>query len=351
MTPSRPPARRAAALGAALGAALCLAGPAAAQQNFTIPETPALVFLDANAASIARPTTARDLAVALANGIDPAGRVQQGVALDVTPWLLRPQGVTNAAYRTRRGVFVLANTQLSLGTVRPEGDTSSMQVAASLKTTLVDRSDPLASGDFVSRVRARTDGACRDLVTPEGRPDVEARLTCYDRAVDAVRGEWLDDDGHWNDLNVSAALAVGGVFPGSTIDRLRYDRWAGWVTAGLPLGRRTGQVLVHGRFDAARDGLPALGPTWTLGVRALAGGSRVNGFVEVLRSSTGDAPDPSRGAWSGGVELLTGERLWLSVGFGSTFATLGEDRGVLRTGLRWNMGDEPRFLEALTPAR
>lgn len=347
MTPTRP---RAAARAALAALALLAAAPAAAQQNFTIPETPAFAFLGANPASIARPTTARDLAVALANGIDSTGRVQQGVAVDLTPWLLWPQSVTNAAYRRRRGVFVLANTQLSVGTVRPQGDTSSMHVGASLKTTLLDRSDPLASDDYVARLRAVTDERCRELTTPEGRPDVDARLACYDRAVDAVRREWLDDDGHWNDLNVSAALAVGGVFPESTIDRLRYDRWAGWLTAGLPLGARAGQVLLHGRFDADRDDV-GTGPTWTAGVRALAGSSRVNGFVEVLRSSTRDAPDASRGEWSGGVELLAMDRVWLAVGFGSTFSTLGADRGVLRTGLRWNMGDEPRFLEALRPAR
>lgn len=344
-----PTSARLARAGALAALALLAAAPAGAQQGFTIPEAPALAFLGANPGAIARPTTARDLAVALANGIDSTGRVQQGVAVDLTPWLLWPQAVTNAAYRSRRGVFVLANTQLSVGTVRPQGDTSAMHVAASLRTTLLDRGDPLASDDFVARLRERSE-ACRDLVTAEGRPDTEARLACYDRAVDAVRREWLDDDGHWNDLNVSAALAVGGVFPESTIDRLRYDRWAGWVTAGLPLGARTGQVLLHGRFDSERDDV-GTGPTWTAGVRALAGGSRVNGFVEVLRSSTRDAPDASRGEWSGGVELLAMDRVWLSVGFGSTFSTLGEDRGVLRTGLRWNMGDEPRFLEALRPAR
>jgi hypothetical protein len=350
-TPPTPQTPRTAALAAL---ALLLAAPAAAQQSFTIPETPAFAFLGANPATIARPTTARDLAVALANGVDSTGRARQGVAVDLTPWLLWPQAVTNEAYRTRRGVFVLANTQLSLGTVRPEGDTSAMLAAVSVKTSLVDRGDPLASAEFVRRVREVTDGACRDLVDAEtGRPDVEARLACYDRAVDTVRTAWLEDDGHWNDLVVSAAVAVGGVFPESAVNRLRYDRWAGWLTAGLPLGARTGQLLVHGRFDgpsSARDAASA-GATWTLGVRALAGTSRVNGFVELLRSSTRDAPDPSRGEWSGGVELLTGERLWLSVGFGSTFSTIGDDRAVLRTGLRWNMGDEPRFLEALAPGR
>lgn len=350
MMPARPRPRRAALPTAAAlaAAALLAASPAAAQQNFTIPEAPAFVFLGAGPGDIARPTTARDLAVALANGIDSTGRVQQGVAVDLTPWLLYPQAVTNAAYRSRRGVFILANTQISVGTVRPQGDTSSMQGALSVKTTLVDRSDPLASDDFVARVRAATDERCRDLTTPEGRPDVEARLACYDRAVDAVRAEWLQDDGHWNDLNVSAALAVGGIFPESTIDRLRYDRWAGWVTAGLPLGAKAGQVLLHGRFDSERNDL-APGPTWTVGMRALVGGSRANVFVEALRSSTSDAPDGSRGAWSGGVEFLAMNRLWLSVGFGSTFSTIADDKAELRTGVQWNFGDAPRFLDALLP--
>lgn len=341
MTPASP--RALAAL------ALLLAAPAAAQQSFTIPEAPAFSFLGANPAAIARPSTARDLAVALANGVDSTGRVQQGVAVDLTPWLLFPQSVTNEAYRTRRAVFVLANTQLSVGTVRPQDDTSAMSAAVSLRTTLLDRGDPLASDDYVARVREAS-AACRDLVTAEGRPDTEARLACYDRVVDAERRAWLDDDGHWNDANVGAAVAVGGLFPESAVNRLRYDRWAAWVTAGLPLGARAGQVLLHGRFDGERNDVDA-GPTWTLGMRALLGGSRVNGFVEVLRSSTRDAPDPSHGVWSGGVEFLAGDRLWLSVGFGSTFATIAEDAAELRTGVRWNMGDAPRFLEALTPAR
>ena len=349
MTASRARTRRAALAAALAAAALAAATPAAAQQNFTIPEAPAFSFLGANPASIARPSTARDLAVALANGIDSTGRVQQGVAVDLTPWLLYPRAVTNAAYRSRRGVFILANTQISVGTVRPQGDTSSMLAAVSLKTTLVDRSDPLASDEYVARLREETDARCRELTGPDGRPDTDARVACYDRIVDVVRREWLEDDGHWNDFNVSAALAAGGIFPESTIDRLRYDRWAGWLTAGLPLGASAGQVLLHGRFDSERDDV-AVGPTWTLGMRALLGGSRVNGFVEVLRSSTSDAPDPSRGEWSGGVEFLAGDRLWLSVGFGSTFSTIAEDAAELRTGLRWNFADAPRFLETLRPA-
>jgi len=343
MTPARAPASLAALL-----AALLLAAPAAAQQGFTIPEAPAFVFLGASPGDIARPTTARDLAVAIANGIDSTGRVQQGVAVDLTPWLLYPQAVTNATYRGRRGAFMLANTQISIGTVRPQGDTSAMQAAVALKTTLVDRSDPLASDDFVERLRAATGERCRDLVTPDGRPDTEARLACYDRQVDRVRDEWLQDDGHWNDLNVSAAVAVGGLFPESEISRLRYDRWAAWVTAGLPLGAKAGQVLVHGRFDADRNDME-LGPTWTVGLRALVGSSRANVFVEALRSSTSDAPDASHGAWSGGVEFLAMNRLWLSVGFGSTFSTIADDKAELRTGLQWNFGDAPRFLEALAP--
>ena len=75
---------------AAVLAMLLLPRVTSAQKPYALPEAPAFTILDVTPAEILRPTTARALATAIVNAINPEGKVQQGFALDVAPWSLIP---------------------------------------------------------------------------------------------------------------------------------------------------------------------------------------------------------------------------------------------------------------------
>ena len=110
----------------------------------------------------------------------------------------------------------------------------------------------------------------------------------------------------------------------------------------------------------AREERPELGEepgmdAWTLGARALAGGPRIQGFLEVLgewskieEAAAGEEDDS--GLWSAGLEARIAEGLWASAGFGSRFAAVAEEseKTFVLVGIRWGISSAAR-LDALRP--
>jgi hypothetical protein len=312
-----------------------LAGGAAAQKPYAIPESPAFTFLDATPAQISRPTTARAFAAAVLNGASPlTGELQQGVALDVAPWSFVPGlRIPLSEYQSSRSRYVLANTQLSHATVRASGDTSATDLAAGVRITLVDRSDPMSDTAFTGELRRRLRSCLPDQPTDAAVAQAQA---CGREQAQALRKQWLSDRGHWNDASLAAAAAGGWRFARSQLSDGVWQGWAGWITGAMPLGRG-GQVIGQLRYNAHQgdqdDGL-------AYGGRALYGSAEMNGFVEVAGGSrTGGRP--SRADWTGGLEFKAAENLWISTGFGSRSNAAGGNRGVLVADLRWQLASGP----------
>ena len=315
-------------------------------RRYVIPDAPAFTYLGAAPTSIARPSAARDLALAVAEGIDSTGRARRGLAIDVVPWLLFPKRVTNAGYRTRLGDFVYANTQLSLGTTRSTGDSASTDLAVGLKTNLANGADPLRDAALGDRIDAAV-AECRTTSrTPEGRPDGARLEGCADKAVGDSVARWLDEEGHWNDVALTVAGAFGARLTESRIDQLVGRGGAVWATLALPVGARFGQLLVQGRGDLLRGARGADDTTaFSGGARLGVGATSVNGFVEMVGSWRSAGDDRATQQWSAGVELRVAEALWLSTGFGSRYDALTSgNRAVLLANVRWNTTSAPRLV-------
>jgi hypothetical protein len=332
-----------AALGVPLSAAA--AQPVVDAKRYTIPDAPAFTYLGAAPTSIARPSAARDLALAVADGIDSTGRSRRGLAIDVVPWLLLPKRVSNTGYRTRFGDFVYANTQLSLGTTRATGDSASTDLAIGLKTNLANGADPLRSGALGERIDAAVIACRASSRGDDGRPDGARLEACADEAVGDSVARWLDEEGHWNDF----ALTVAGAF-GARLGESRWDRLAGrggalWATVAVPVGARFGQLLEQGRGAVVRGGAARDTASFSGGARLGVGATGVNGFVEMVGSWRDAGVDRSTRQWSAGVELRVAESLWLSTGFGSRYDALTSgNRAVLLANVRWNTTSTPRLV-------
>jgi hypothetical protein len=301
---------------------------------YAIPESPAFTFLNATPGNVSRPTTARALAVGVLGDVMSTGEVPQGLALDVAPWSLLPGlRIPLARYQASPGLYALANTQFSLGTVRAEGDSADTDLGAGLRVTLFDGSDPMRDTSFTRRVRA---GLVECLPEQPGPDGVARSEQCARELTERVRKAWLEDEGHWNDASFAVAGALGWRFVESRADESDWLGWGVWATGSLPLDwkrRPLGQVLGQLRYDTGRKGEDGL---W-YGARAYAGTGTMNVFGEIGRGE--DETD-----WAGGIEFRVLGSMWLSTGLGTQATPAGDDRTVaVIANLRVDLREQPRF--------
>jgi hypothetical protein len=316
-----------------------------AQESPSMPDAPAFTYLNASPTTISRPTSARDFAVSLVDGIDSLGRVQRGLAFDFTPWVLSPRRMTHQLYRTRRAYYVLGNLQASIGTVQAVDDSTATDLAFGLRTNLWDGTDPLAD-DSLGRQMDRVVATCiaRSTNPQTGAPDERKIEECADSAITRLNDEWLDA-GHWNDFGLSIAAAFGARLVGSEIDRFVGRGGAMWATVAVPIGESFGQIVGQARGDwlrASDDGEDTT--AFTGGAKLVFGNERLGGFAEAVGSLANRGVDRTTGRWSVGVEYRATETLWLSTGFGSTLGNaVTGNRAMVIANLRWNVSGERSF--------
>jgi hypothetical protein len=336
--------------------------------RFSIPESPAFVFLDATPASVTRPTAPREFALAIINGIDNAGRVRQGLAFEFQPSLfIRP--VSLATYQQRGLKYILSTAQLSLGTVRSSGDSGSTDLAYGVRLMLYDRTDPMADRAFTGTL-ADALGACTptdapDFPRPRAAPiadsataGLEARIAalegaaaqgdvtaCLDGAVDSLAKAYAE--AHWNDLTFGLAWARG--------HRLTDSRLSGatdlgdriWLVGGAPVGSY-GQLQGYLQWSRTRTEADSAKQSFVAyGARLTLGSSTLNGFLDVVGESQRSGPSAARkttASWTGGVEFRLTDQLWLATGFGRDGRLPGTDGpNLLVANLKWGLSDRARF--------
>jgi hypothetical protein len=112
--------------------------------DLTVPESPAFTVLGVTPETVTRPTTAREFATSLLNGVDQRGNFQTGLAMDFVPFLTFFGDQTSLfSYKNSRMERFLARTQLSFGTTKgvTEEDRAT-RLALGLRLTLWDKGDP-----------------------------------------------------------------------------------------------------------------------------------------------------------------------------------------------------------------
>lgn len=337
---------------------LVCALPAAAQTSqpveflTAVPDAPAFTFLSVNPGQVQRPGTLRDLGAALLSGVGPDGRAQQGFALDASVWTLVPGlSIDLPSYQRSRLAYMLANTQLSLASVRSAADSADTDVAIGAHVTVLDRSDPMRDPVFTQQLGA-AGLACLPRDSPNADPAVVQ--ACVDTATANAFTRYTKQN--WNRPRLSIAAAAGTRFVGSRTSARRYSGLDVWAVGSLPVTAR-GELIGQARFTQRplQDTVPAF-TSIDLGARLVFGTGTFNVFGEVVTESRSydeipDAPDRrSPSTWSGGVELRVGENMWMSTGFGSRYNGLGEPDETLVFGhIRWAVTSSAR-MNNLIPA-
>ncbi len=299
-----------------------------------VPESPAFTILSASPSNVTRPGAVRDLGLALLDGIGDDGKVVQGFSLEASPWVLPGFTVSMNEYQDSWAKFVGSNLQLSLGTVRSAGDTSSTDIALGARATLIDRGDVVRNRTIADSIGSRILRDCAPAM-----PGDPSDPGCIGRIIEQARGE------HWNAFRVSIAAASALRLQNSISTDNEVVGASAWLVAALPVTDR-GQLITQlavAHRSAAGDGYYDL----SSGARLVVGSSSFNLFLEVvgaLRRGLSEPSNDARTFWSFGAEARIAKDLWASTGFGERFSAFdGADRVVVMGNLRWAIARSSRL--------
>jgi len=317
--------------------------------NLPTPVSPALVVLSVAPDKAVQPTSLNGLATSLVNGVDKDGRVQSGVALDVTPFMVwGAKHVSRNTYVDNPLVRVLARTSLSLATTKASSGSSgssnsssssnnaskAIQAALGINVTLVDLGDrrtDLTLGSCLVNASALTTTSPKPNFTPPPRPNssvsAEEQKKLDDAAVKAA-----------NELatKMDAALVKGAA---STCrdsgDKRLWNRSA--IAAGFA---QTWQSPTGLAGDLAKGGQAF----WLSGAYGFEGIDALKSLAQTvfyLQRKTGALAASDSGmtaATAGSAQTSVGVRV--RVGTGSTAVSIDESRvvtgGTNTTSTKWS---------------
>lgn len=342
--------------GAALALALAAAGLAsgslgAQAQNpppitdsyrldFAIPDAPATDLIKADASTIERPSSTRELALALSDFTGPSGgfRVPRGFGVEVAPFLLmHGRTLTVRQYNENAALY---RFRVSAATNRDSAQRA--QVALGLRLTLRDDAELRANAgyqrvlaDLTSMINA-VYVAARLRTGPPPTPIVlngeeQAQIRSVQDSLLAFKKHW--EDASWNATAWDVAAAAGAGAADSLGTDLTFDRASAWSTYGLRV-QTWGQLLLGLRAAAARPSPAAdFRGSGSISGRFYMGENRYKGFAEAS-ATAGSALQPS---WllNAGGEARFADSLW------STFSA----------GLEWGggaAGTRPRLRSRFT---
>jgi hypothetical protein len=293
--------------------------------------------------TIIRPTTPREFATALLNGVDRNGNLQTGVAIDTVPYLTYAGSrVSLYTYRTSRATQILSRTQISFATTKGAGeDDPSVKLSVGAHSTLFDSEDPRLNNDALMqcyseiRVFSPPGGDLGITLSEEERATrLELAREQFERTVlrpqAAACREQFRRSARWNGTSLIVAAATTSVSPTGRSGDLDGGSLALWTSVsygfdGVPGLRDSAQLIGHVRHltnelvvDEDLPGGQEERDTTFAGVRFRAGTSSFGLSFEAAYARIGASGRPAdtaaRLAFT--AERRLAENLWLNISFG-----------------------------------
>jgi hypothetical protein len=295
--------------------------------DLAVPDSPAFAVLGATPENVTRPTSPKDLATSLLNGVDEQGHFVTGVAIDVTPKMVfGGRTLQWRDYHDNYGQRLAARTQVSYATTKgATGDDQSVRMALGVHVTPWDEGD--------SRMDAKLsacfdkEGAELTKPIPPGSTDEQIaqelarRETAARTVADACRAEARRRN--WAASAWSLGFAQTWTSPSGASSDLAGSGVGMWTSLALGLGaadRPSSQLILHARYrsrDIVADpsGLPQFieqNKTFA-GARYRFGSPDFAGTIEAgwTRTSPQGGVADTTYHLSFGAEYRLGENGWL----------------------------------------
>jgi hypothetical protein len=306
--------------------------------DLTVPESPAFVAIGLSPDTVIRPTTPREFATALLNGVDRQGHLQTGVAIDVVPYLVwQGSNVDLGTYRTSTATQILSRTATSFATTKGAGESDpSVKLAFGVHSTLIDSEDPRLKNDALLQCYAEIP-VFRPTVLPVNDAQTaqfNVEKDAFERTVlipqsDACR-EQFRRKARWNGTSWIVAAATTWVSPTGLAGDLDSGSQSYWSSVsygfdGVPGLQEHAQVIGHLRHladelvvDEDLPGGQELRDSTFAGVRFRAGSNSFGLSFEAayVRMTAAGRPKDTATRLAFAAERRLAENLWLNISFG-----------------------------------
>ncbi|MGD2136454.1 MAG: hypothetical protein PVF27_09850 [Gemmatimonadales bacterium] len=318
--------------------------------QYAVPDAPAFVLTEAAPSTILRPSSVRELGIALSDwiGADAQLTIPQAFAAEFAPALLvGGPSLTVSQYREAPWLYRL---RVSVATRRPEGGTTPTTIALGVRATLLDDADLRLSDAYRARATqiASEINALREAVRERVGPMVSldtlsrggltvAERDRLDSLMNALTADWEDvQNEHWNGRSLDVAFGLRS--SGSALDGSdqQLDRVAGWLTYAAGMGT-WGQLLLGATGGAERD--PATGEMSGVASAAFRFYLGTNQYKLFAEADVGFGQDGSE-TWmfgAGGEALVPLGWITFSAGFERDELT-GEARLATAFGVKVGVG-------------
>lgn len=343
--------------------------------DLAVPDVPAANVLGMSPDTVIRPTTGKDFAAGLLNGVGQDGKLQAGVALDIRPALFIAPGSFSLAnyrdmtqaplndgtpferYRMKRGAY-WTKLRTSFATGRTEaggGDADRYAFGASFN--IFDHGDSRLSPTYRNCVIPVLDDLNKQAAdalaaVPIGDTAGEERVRKMISAAEADGGARAIkecarkfEETHWN----ADSWDVGAAYFDFDTPQVRSSGFATWTTYARHIGSN-GQLIFHLRWQDDEVATDPKDEKAFVVQDAFIGGARLRwkapGGALMLEATYRDldrksGEDDSYTLASIGYEFRVAEGLWLQVATGKAYGTNAFDNDEVFSGqLRWGRSDK-----------
>jgi hypothetical protein len=304
--------------------------------DFSTPSSPGATMINYKG-DFGSVSTPNEVAVKLLNGLSSDGKIQPGIAIDISPYLLASgTGFTLADYRKPGAGFqrFLANTKISIATA---GSEKEALLGIGAEFILLNEGDPRFDETLFSDLRKILDN----------QPPPDADLTTFNNSIKPQIIAAKERAKKRSEQKETWVLGVGTSLVSSSG---RYYDFRGngiglWSTYKRGLGGNS-ELILHGNYRSSERTSDRVGgyvnvDTVTLGTRIRTGDDKFKFSLETAYNfeNQGGTASNSYISLGLGAEPKVSDNLWLSLSMtGNIGRQNGNDIQVF-SGLKWNFNN------------
>jgi hypothetical protein len=190
-----------------------------------IPDSPAFAALGVTPPLITRPASPHKLAFSLVEGFDQNGKIQSGIAADMSPYLLmHEKELTLEKYQNSKGAQGLSRIQLSFAVTRGAvANDTATRLATSVRWTIWDDGDIRLDKDLLACINGETrettgSGSVRSFTEEDS---VETRIKLCRQ--ESIKRNWNKSAA---DVGIAPSWIDKGGSTGGSLSTNGYSAWA-----------------------------------------------------------------------------------------------------------------------------
>lgn len=311
-----------------------------ARLNFAVPEAPAFAILNYTPSVIIRPSTTREIALAVADWIRGGSVLPRAFAAEFSPGLLiGGRSLTIKKYNEEPFWY---RTRISVASRSADDNSGRTQASLGLRFTLLDEADPRTDAEFLEGLTTLAVNINRAVgrrvldTPPTGTGPVvvdDPDLSALELELEQLRIRQRED--RWNASVAEAAAAVRFGSADSLARNARSEKYQAWLAGAFGV-KEWGQFMCNltGSLERGAGGMMD-STSLALNSRFYFGSNDLKVYGEGQISAISNSP--AHYLFTVGGEFNPVSSFWLE--FMAGFEKLGNYPAVIRTSfhVRWSL--------------